>query len=313
MQAKQYGILTADEVRDDSFDKGPLETEPNVETVETDADTPTKDDQQPDADAGDTAEDAPQTAKSLSKALDSTAYDTIADQRSEQIDELAKPLVEPVTNYFAAQEAQLLEELPSVLTVAGLDGFLSLNSTTQDAVLGFLIGSLIRPTLQAGAMAAQLQVSITLSTGQTNPFIDEYLKTETAARVRGINQTTRNNLRFTLEEGIRGNESMDQLKTRVEGVFSEAKGYRAGLIANNEVINAYANDQALRIMFEQGAISHSQWLTAQDDRVRPEHAALHGVVVPYDQPFPGNKEPGEDINCRCTKVGLTPEQAAAYL
>jgi HK97 family phage portal protein len=314
MAAKDKGILTADEVRDEAFGKDPLEVlEPTDEIASIKEDAPTEEEQKPDTDAADTAEDAPKSNKTVTKALEATNLDTIADERSQQIDVLAKPLVAPVAGYFAAEEADLLDRLPTFLTVAGLDAYLSLNAANQDTVLWTLIGSLVRPALQAGALAAQLQVSITLSTTQTNPFINEYLKTETAQRVRGINQTTKDSLRSTLEAGIKANESQLDLMSRIEAVFSEAKGYRAGMIANNEVINAYsyANDQALQIMFEQGAITHAMWLTAEDERVRPEHAALNRVVVPFDQPFPDDLVPGEAINCRCTTVGLTPDQAEA--
>ena len=44
-----------------------------------------------------------------------------------------------------------------------------------------LIGSLLRPALLASAMAAYLQVNISLSTAQTDPFIDEYAMPDTSA------------------------------------------------------------------------------------------------------------------------------------
>jgi HK97 family phage portal protein len=312
MQAKQYGILTADEVRDDSFDKGPLEGD-DTEATTHEGHEPTEEDQQPDTDAGDTAQDSPQAAKSLSKALTADSLDTIATDRARQQDELSAPIIAPIADYFASQESELLQEIPDFLTAAGLEQLLSLNADTHDTVLAFLIGSLIRPTLQAGMQAAQLQVSITLSTETTTPVIDRYLAEETASRVRGINDTTRRALRSTIEEGIRANEELAQIKARVEAVFAEARGYRAGLIATNEVINAYAyaNHEALEAMYRSGAISHRMWLTAEDDRVRPTHQSLNRRVIPFEEEFPGDIEPGEEINCRCTEVGLTPAQAEA--
>ncbi len=40
------------------------------------------------------------------------------------------------------------------------------------------------------------------------------------------------------------------------------------------------------------------WLTQGDDKVRPDHAALEGELIAWDDP-PDIGHPGEDYNCRC--------------
>ena len=45
-----------------------------------------------------------------------------------------------------------------------------------------------------------------------------------------------------------------------------------------------------------------QYRTAQDDRVRPEHADLEGVTLPIDDPFWADYYPPNGWNCRCTVV-----------
>ncbi len=45
-----------------------------------------------------------------------------------------------------------------------------------------------------------------------------------------------------------------------------------------------------------------QYRTAGDDRVREEHAALHGVTLPIDDPFWEEYCPPNGWNCRCTVV-----------
>jgi hypothetical protein len=46
-----------------------------------------------------------------------------------------------------------------------------------------------------------------------------------------------------------------------------------------------------------------KWVTAGDERVRPEHEAMNGVEIPFDQAWPvdgGVQVPGENAwNCRC--------------
>lgn len=45
-----------------------------------------------------------------------------------------------------------------------------------------------------------------------------------------------------------------------------------------------------------------QYRTASDGKVRPEHAALHGVTLPIDDPFWEQFTPPNGWNCRCTVV-----------
>lgn len=45
-----------------------------------------------------------------------------------------------------------------------------------------------------------------------------------------------------------------------------------------------------------------QYRTANDDRVRPEHADLEGVTLPIDDPFWASYYPPNGWNCRCTVV-----------
>ncbi len=121
MQAKDKGILTADEVRGDSFGKDPL---PKTESDDTD--TPTSNEQKPDSDASDTAEDAPNTAKSVTKTLD-TSDEAILAQRDAQLDDLAGTLLTPIAQYFENQEADYLSRIPDNLNVYNLEGYVTSN------------------------------------------------------------------------------------------------------------------------------------------------------------------------------------------
>jgi len=42
-----------------------------------------------------------------------------------------------------------------------------------------------------------------------------------------------------------------------------------------------------------------QWITARDDRVRDEHAAMDGETVPLDGMFSNGMEGPGEPNCRC--------------
>ena len=63
-------------------------------------------------------------------------------------------------------------------------------------------------------------------------------------------------------------------------------------------------DMAARweIFEEDGDRYNLQYRTANDDRVRPQHAALHGVTLPISDPFWKTYYPPNGWNCRCTVV-----------
>ena len=65
---------------------------------------------------------------------------------------------------------------------------------------------------------------------------------------------------------------------------------------------------------------HLQYRTAADSKVRPEHAALHGVTLPIDDPFWEQFYPPNGWNCRCSvtqvrksKYPATPHNEAMAL
>ena len=88
---------------------------------------------------------------------------------------------------------------------------------------------------------------------------------------------------------------------------------RAERIARTELHTARsaALDKAAGWLADTGATVRKVWVTAADERVRPDHVAANGQVVGYDDPFivggeqlwfPGDREhgsPGNTIQCRC--------------
>ena len=54
-----------------------------------------------------------------------------------------------------------------------------------------------------------------------------------------------------------------------------------------------------------------QYRTAGDDKVRPEHAALHGVTLPMSDPFWDEYYPPNGWNCRCTVVQVLKDKYPA--
>lgn len=75
------------------------------------------------------------------------------------------------------------------------------------------------------------------------------------------------------------------------------------LRAEYNFVNASADMAAKWEEFAQDGDRYNlQYRTAGDEKVRPEHAALHGVTLPIDDPFWRDYFPPNGWNCRCTVV-----------
>lgn len=57
--------------------------------------------------------------------------------------------------------------------------------------------------------------------------------------------------------------------------------------------------QLTEIRHRQAGLDQYQWITAQDERVRPSHNANSGLMFKWDEPPGVTGHPGFDIQCRC--------------
>jgi SPP1 gp7 family putative phage head morphogenesis protein len=145
-----------------------------------------------------------------------------------------------------------------------------------------------------------------------NPKIAEYMRQRSLDKVKGlgkVNDTTRDQLRESLGDGIDAGEGIRELSARVRNVFEDAQGYRATNIARTETTRAagWGNLAA----FKAGGAEAKEWVATRDSRTRDDHADMDGQVAGIDEPFetPGGIEgdhpgdfddPQEDCGCRCT-------------
>jgi len=144
---------------------------------------------------------------------------------------------------------------------------------------------------------------------------------EVPSLVGQIDKTTRKELAAALAEGAAASESVAELITRVEGVFSEAAKIRASTISDTVAtkLAGFTTQTAAK----QAGFDHKKWLSTRDHKVRDSHAALDRQVKLISEPFvapDGSKamHPGafgkaaEDINCRCAmRPVIQGEKAAA--
>lgn len=157
------------------------------------------------------------------------------------------------------------------------------------------------------------------------PWVRDMIEARANQLAGQVTQTTYDAIVAELVEGVAAGESIDDLATRVRGVFAQADELRALRIARTEVISAY-NGAAVRSVQElpRDVVLAQEWIATRDGRTRDAHASADGQVVLVGQPFdlggraaahPGDPSlpASQTVNCRCTVAFLTPEDYAASL
>ncbi len=70
------------------------------------------------------------------------------------------------------------------------------------------------------------------------------------------------------------------------------------------VAMAQSADQWIDIQREEKTLPLLKYVTAGDNRVRPEHAAWDGIIKPVDDPFWDTRKPPNGYSCRCVTIQL---------
>jgi SPP1 gp7 family putative phage head morphogenesis protein len=86
---------------------------------------------------------------------------------------------------------------------------------------------------------------------------------------------------------------------------------RSELLLRVHGFQAYQAVQHEVMVETMDAMPYWQYLTMGDDAVRPEHAALNGIILPADSPFWKTHFPPWDWGCRCQAVAVGREEAEA--
>lgn len=124
---------------------------------------------------------------------------------------------------------------------------------------------------------------------------------------------------------------MKQLERAVMVELPSKYASRAKLIARTE--SAKLNSEVTLESFRETGCEYYTWMAAMDERTRPEHAMMHGLICSVNDPtvwYEENPEdplhpiqhqrddtmvhlhPGEDYQCRCTMVMWDPEIDGKY-
>jgi uncharacterized protein with gpF-like domain len=116
-----------------------------------------------------------------------------------------------------------------------------------------------------------------------------------------------------LIQGIAAGESVDQLKARIRGVFSDLKSWRATMIARTETVGGF-NGGSYTIAKASGVVVEREWGATLDTRTRDSHERIDGSKVKgFEARYangclhPGDPtaKPEETVMCRCVEFYWT--------
>ncbi len=113
--------------------------------------------------------------------------------------------------------------------------------------------------------------------------------------VKGLTDEQAGKIQSTVLRAVQDAKPYSQLADELEERFGITER-RAIVIARDQIGKFYGQTNAAR--HRELGISHFIWRTANDERVRDEHAALEGQRFSYDNP-PSEGLPGEPVQCRC--------------
>lgn len=144
------------------------------------------------------------------------------------------------------------------------------------------------------------------------------LESGLTAKITGIGTAALNRINAQIAQVLIGARPASEAITVVQRLLGGSVRQRARGIVYDEVGRAYS-------MASQNSLAHAaellpglrkQWLHSGKRSARPEHVAVHGVIVPVNDPYQVDGEalmyprdpagrPGNVINCGCLSVPVT--------
>lgn len=103
-------------------------------------------------------------------------------------------------------------------------------------------------------------------------------------------------------------KQFDEAVAKYGWSYKGSRGWRTRVIYDNNLGSAFAAGKWQQIQRTQDSRPYLEYVTAGDARVRPEHAAWEGKVLPIDDPWWNTHYPPNGWNCRCTVRTLSQDQ-----
>ena len=205
--------------------------------------------------------------------------------------------------FFSNQESRALSNVKSIKAV---DADEILNWEEEDKRLLAVMVPLWLKSFSDGANMVSDTYGFNVNFDLLNPKFLEWVETNGAELVKGINETTKKGLQSTISEGIQDGDSIPEIRKRVQAVFDTASKSRANTIARTETHGSVSNGTFQT--YSSAGLEKKEWLATSDGRTRESHSHINRQIVDIKSKFsnglmfPGDSSgsAAEVINCRCT-------------
>ena len=134
-----------------------------------------------------------------------------------------------------------------------------------------------------------------------NPAMRELFSSYVVRLSEQLPQTTADDLTKVIRDAQSAGLSNPQTAARIREVMPDITQRRATLIARDQNHKVSILAQEWQMQASSVEITEREWLSAQDERVRPLHRELNGQARAFGESFaPGVFSPADEIQCRCT-------------
>ncbi len=223
-----------------------------------------------------------------------------ADMVNYKIDTQTLKLKEASNSFFNGQKNRVLIELSKRKGKSTRQKMKATDILNVDKEAGMTINFIIpyiEDYLKNAGMEALAMIA-PQNDFQDTGRIQKLIQKRAEMFAESVNNTTLQKLDATLAEGIDASEGISDLTARVEDIYKEFPMYRSELIARTEA-TAANNEGTLEGYKQSEVATGKEWITAGDDRVRDEHAAMEGEIVGLEENFSNGLPYPQEYNCRC--------------
>lgn len=121
--------------------------------------------------------------------------------------------------------------------------------------------------------------------------------------IRDISDQARRRIEAQIYQGFIDQIPRRQIGKEIQKIINSSRK-RANLIARDQANKLSGKMDELR--HREAGIKQYRWRTAEDDRVRPTHAANNRKIFSWKKPPVVTGHPRTEINCRCTAEAYIP-------
>lgn len=112
-------------------------------------------------------------------------------------------------------------------------------------------------------------------------------------------------IQSALQNGTTQNDLVKRFKDILSGASHKELGnFHLETIARTNMQIAYGVGRRREMEDVSDILPFWERSAVLDDRVRPKHRAMHGIILPADHPFWNTHYAPDDFNCRCTVTAL---------